>query len=420
MPIGYITDHYPAVSHVFVQREVLALRRLGVDVQTFSIRRVGPEHVLSRADREAYDTTYAIVPPHRRDLLTAHLRAALTSTRALASTVGLALRLNPTSARSRLWQLFYLAEAIVLWRECLRRGIRHVHAHFTAPSADVAQLLAAFGAARDGPGTWTWSFSAHGADIQDTSSRLLAEKIRRAAFVVSVSDFGRGQLLQLVDQEHWAKIRVVRCGVDLASFPVAYRSPAEVRPLDVLSVGRLVAVKGQAVLVDALSRVCAAGVDARLTIVGDGPLREPLEYQAKQLGIAHRVSFPGRIGQDEIRDFYERADLFCLPSFTEGLPVVLLEAMATGLPVIASGVMGIPELVDHHVGRLVPAGRPDRLAEAIREVGELPDRGQGLGAEGRRRVARDFEVGRAAEALLEVMRTYGAVGPAPDAGPGEP
>jgi glycosyltransferase involved in cell wall biosynthesis len=168
-------------------------------------------------------------------------------------------------------------------------------------------------------------------------------------------------------------------------------------------------VKGQSVLLDALNRVCATGVDARLTLVGYGRLKESLEHQAKELGIADRVTFTGRIGQDEILRYYELADVFCLPSFTEGLPVVLMEAMATELPVIASGVMGIPEIVDDRVGRLVPPGRPDHLADAIREIAALPDRGRALGAEGRRRVADEFEVGGAADALLEVMRTYGAL-----------
>jgi glycosyltransferase involved in cell wall biosynthesis len=393
-PIAYITDHYPATSHTFIQREVLALRARGVDVRTFSIHRVGEEHVLSRADAEAFHTTYALLPPRRRDLLAAHSVALLRHPRAYIRTVAEALRIPATTPRARIWQLFYFGEAILLWWRCRREGIRHVHAHFASPGADVAHLFGRF-ARRTGRGAGGWSFTAHGTDITDADQGVLAEKVRDADFVVCVSDHGRAQMMALVEEAHWDKIHVVHCGVDLGAFAPrpADPNPDSARPLRLLAVGRLVAVKGQGVLVEAVARLARDGVDVVATLVGDGPRRAGLEALARDLGVADRIQFAGRVGQDDIRRFYAEADVFCLPSFAEGIPVVLLEAMASGVPVVASRITGIPELIeDGRSGVLVPPGRRAALAAA-----------------GRRRVGADFEVEGSAERLRGVMAAHGAL-----------
>jgi colanic acid/amylovoran biosynthesis glycosyltransferase len=410
-PIAYITDHYPATSHTFIQREVLALRARGVDVRTFSIHRVGEEHVLSRADAEAFRTTYALLPPRRRDLLAAHAAALLRHPRAYVGTVAEAFRIPATTPRARIWQLFYFGEAILLWRRCRREGIRHVHAHFASPGADVAHLFGRF-ARRTARGGAGWSFTGHGTDITDADPGVLAEKVRDADFVVCVSDHGRAQMMSLVEEAHWAKLHVVHCGVDVGAFasppPEPNPGPDSARPLRLLAVGRLVAVKGQGVLVEAVARLAADGVDVVATLVGDGPRRAGLEALARALGVADRIRFAGRVGQDEIRRFYAEADVFCLPSFAEGIPVVLLEAMAAGVPVVASRISGIPELIeDGSSGVLVPPGRADRLADALRELLADPGRRAALAAAGRSRVCADFEVGGCAERLREVMEAHG-------------
>jgi colanic acid/amylovoran biosynthesis glycosyltransferase len=410
MPIAYLCSRYPAVSHAFVQREVFALRRRGVEVRTFSIRRAAESELLSRADREEYRTTRAVLPPRWPALVAAHLAAFLPSPRAYLAAVGRALELARPGMRGRLWQLFYFAEAIQVWRDCERRGVSHVHAHFANVGSDVALLAAHFGAAA-GRGPRTWSFTMHGpAEFYEVSAHRLAEKVGASDFVACISDFCRSQLMGFAAREHWEKLHVVHCGVDPREFVAVERAPSA-GVLRVVNVGRLADRKGQALLLDAIAMLRRDGLDVRATIVGDGPERERLHEHAARLGLAEAVEFPGAVGQDDIRGFYERADMFCSPSFAEGVPVVVMEAMATGLPVVATRVMGLPELVEDGVsGRLVPPGRADLLAEAMRALAEQPGERMRMGERGRAKVAAEFDVHDSAERL---ERLFGAVaGPA--------
>jgi len=409
LPVGYLTDNYPAVSHTFVQREVLALRRRGLDVRTFSIHRAGADHVLSREDRAALASTTALRPVGRAALLAAHARALGRHPRSYLASLRDALQMPAASPRGRLWQVFYFAEAILLWRACRHAGIRHVHAHFASPAADVAHHFARF-ARRTWRGEAGWSFTAHGVDIDDADQVALAEKVRDADLVVCVSDFGRSRLMALVDEPHWGKLHVVHCGVDLTAFAPVGREPRAA--FSILSVGRLVAVKAHGVLVDAVGALRAEGVDVQLTLVGDGPRRAALEALVRERALSGCVRFAGRVGQDEIAAYYRDADVFCLPSFAEGVPVVLMEAMASGVPVISTRVNGIPELVEDGVsGLLVVPGRSDLLATALRRLAEDPARRVELGAGGRARVADQFEVDACAAELAGLFAAFQLRGP---------
>lgn len=396
--LAYLCDQYPAISHTFVMREIEALRRLGAEIETISIRRSDPDHLKAAGDRREFETTYAVLPVGVAKLLRVHLMALARHPRRYLTTLLWALRASRGSARGRLWQLFYFAEAVLVWDRLRRVGISHVHAHFTSPAADVAMIVARFGRG------WSYSFSAHGTDIQTSDQGLLAEKVRNARFVVCVSDFGRSQLMALVGDEHWPKIHVVRCGIELAEFDRRLDGSRPPGPLQILNVGRLHPVKGQAVLLEAFAHLLETGVDARLTIVGDGERREALHQRAAELGVADRVTFTGSVGQDDIRAFYERADVFCLPSFGEGIPVVLMEAMAMRVAVVSSRIMGIPELVEDEVGGLlVPPGRPDLLAAALRRMGHDPDLRERLTRQAHDKVAADHDGARAAEQLHELF-----------------
>jgi len=396
--LAYLCDQYPAISHTFVLREVEALRRLGAEIATVSIRRSDPGHLKAEADRREFETTYAVLPVGMARLLAVHLAGFARQRRRYLATLLWALRTGRGSARGRLWQLFYFAEAVLVWDRLRREGLSHVHAHFTSPAADVAMIVARLG------GGWSYSFSAHGTDIQTADQGLLAEKVRNARFVVCVSDFGRSQLMTLVGDEHWPKIHVVRCGVDLAQFDGDRAASDSGDELRILNVGRLHPVKGQAVLLEALALLQADSVRARLTIVGDGERREALERRAAELGVTDGVTFAGSVGQDDIRAYYERADVFCLPSFGEGIPVVLMEAMAMRVAVVSSRVMGIPELVEDEVGGLLVApGRPDLLAAALRRLADNPELRERLAHAGHDKVAADHDGSRAAAQLRELF-----------------
>jgi glycosyltransferase involved in cell wall biosynthesis len=412
--IAYLCDQYPAISHTFILREVRGLRQRGVDVETISIRQSDPAHLLAGSDREEFARTFAVLPIRPLRLIVAHVGVFAADPRRYLAALRLAAALGRSGVRGRLWQLFYLAEAGVVFSHCRRRGIRHVHAEFTTPAADVAVLTAELAGER-----WSWSFAAHGTDIFEADARTLAEKVRRARFVVCASDFGRSQLMALVEERHWPKIHVVPCGIDVRQF--ARRSPRHVAcdgRFTVLAVGRLVAVKGHAVLLDAIGELRDRnGLPVALHIVGDGPKRAALEERARAIGLTDLVTFHGRVGQDAIKRHYAAADAFCLPSFGEGVPVVLMEAMAMEVPVVASGVMGIPELVeDGKSGLLVPPGRPRALADALARLADSPELRLELGRAGRARIEAAFSLQRSLDALRAIY-IAGGVLPASDSGP---
>jgi glycosyltransferase involved in cell wall biosynthesis len=400
--VAYLLDQYPAISHSFILREVQVLRELDVDVKTFSIHRSDPTHLLAAQDREEFDATIALRPLKPGSLLLSHVKAFSRRPRTYVRTLREAIQLGRNSPRDVLWQLFYFAEAVPIWQLIAQHGARHVHAHFTSPAADVASIVASLGD-RDGP--WSWSFSAHGADIQETDQIRLAHKVRDASRVVCVSDFGRSQLMTLVGPEAWRKITVVHCGVDPKAFakpgPVAHNGSQ----LHILNVGRLVPLKGQLILIEAVAALVDRGLDVLLTIVGDGPLRNELDLAVRQRALGDRVRLVGNVGQDDIVERYRDADVFCLPSFREGVPVALMEAMASGLPVIASGIMGIPELVQDRVsGLLVLPGRADLLATAIAALAGDPPLRRRLADNARAKIVAEYELRQCTRELLAVIR----------------
>ena len=399
--IAYLMSHYPAISHAFVLREVEALRDCGVDVQTLSIHRVDPDDLLANADRLAAETTFNVLPTGIARLVTAHAVALLCSPRRYLSTLILALRTGAPGMRERLWHVFYFAEAMILLRQCRRAKITHIHAQFADAATDVAMLVAHY-QRRGLPGgrDMTWSLAIHGSvEFYNVIRYAIKEKLERATFAVAISDFGRSQLMTLSSQQRWRHIHVVRCGVDPRVTPPSERSQSAVGA-EVLFVGRLLHGKGLSLLLESVGQLRAEGLDVALTLVGDGPARVELETTARAVGIVNHVQFLGAVGQDDIRGFYERADIFCLPSFAEGIPVVAMEAMATELPVVSTRIMGIPELVeDGEEGLLVPPGRQDRLADALRALIRSPSERRRMGAAGRRKVMRDFDVSASARAM---------------------
>lgn len=400
-PVGYLISSYPKVSETFIAREIAALRRRGVDVRTLSIRRAPADQILTDADRRAAADTFNIQPVDPARLLRAHLRALRAHPVGYLRTLKRALTLSAGGARATLWQLFYFAEAIVLWDECRAQGIRHLHAHFANVASAVAMLAAEY-AGDDGV---TWSFTMHGpTEFDDVTRFALAEKIRSAAFVACISDYCRSQLMKLVQPTDWGKLHVVRCGLD---FTGADQPPAPAHTngrVHILSVGRLVPDKGQTILLNAVGELHRRGIPASLTLVGEGPERSTLEHAARRLGIADCVSLLGWCSQDQISDLNRAADIFCLPSLAEGLPVVLMEAMAGGLPVVATRIAGVAELVEDGVsGAVIPPGRGDALADALAELAVDPARRARLGESGRRRVREQHDVDHAAQQLAALF-----------------
>ena len=401
--VAYVIGLHPALSMTFVLHEVEALRALGAEIETISIRRATGEHLLSARHRAAAATTHAILPPRWGALVGAHLAALLRRPFRYFATLALALRLSPPGLRGHLWQLFYFAEAMLAWRHCARAGVRHVHAHMANVPADVALLAAHFG-------RWRWSFTMHGSfELFGVRLHRLPEKVRSASFVACISHFTRSQLMNHVEEDQWSKLHVVRCGLD----PVDFKRTTRYEELDgetILAIGRLVPEKGYGILLEALRLLLDEGVPARVVIVGPGPKGDDLRELARKLGLEDRVELTGAVGYDEIRDYYERAAIVCSPSLAEGIPFVLMEALAMEIPVVASRIMGVPELVEDGIsGLLVPPGEPRALADALRELLGDPERRAAMGRAGRARIVTDFDARGSARQLEDLFTSVGAV-----------
>jgi colanic acid/amylovoran biosynthesis glycosyltransferase len=404
MRVGYLASHYPAVSHTFVLREIHALRKLGVEVETFSIHRTPTDQLLADADREEAARTYTVLPVRALDFAASHLAAFARSPSSYLSTLGLAVRRANPGLRGRLWGLFYFAEAMPIWRAAKRRRIHHLHAVFGDVASDVALLVTRY-AGND----WTWSMAIHGPDeFSDVRGANLADKLAAARFVIAISDFGRSQLMTVSDEERWDDIHVVRCGLDPKAFPVEEHAEhpraADTDNAHIVCVGRLIHVKGQALLIQAVAELRERGLEARLTLVGAGPERANLEQLGSRLRISEHIVFAGAVGQDHIQSIYRSADVFCLPSLAEGLPVVFMEAMALRIPVVASRIMGVPELVEHgRTGLLVTPARLDLLVDALARVLADPALRERLAGEARKKVLAEFDVNASAAKLREIF-----------------
>lgn len=400
MTVAYLTSQYPALSHTFIEREVRAVRAAGVDVATFSVRPCPPEDLKSAAMLEDAETTPTLRGSSLSTWAEAHARLARRNPRVLAAGLRRALASGPRTPKGRTWQLFYLAEAVLLYERLRERGITHVHAHFANVACDVARLVTHLGRTEDGPDSdWRWSFTMHGpTEFEAVDAFDLPAKVRSADGVSCISDFCRSQLMRFVEPEHWGKLDVVRMSVDAGRYhptpqtgdaAAAPESPD--RPLRLLYVGRLVPEKGSPVLLDALRRLADAGVPTHTRIVGAGHLHDSLAATIAETGLTSQVELVGPVGQDHLPDLYRDSDVFVLPSFSEGLPVVLMEAMATGIPVVTTQIAAVTEMVTDGVhGRVVPPGRADLLADALTDLARDPARRIEMGRAGRETVLAEF------------------------------
>jgi colanic acid/amylovoran biosynthesis glycosyltransferase len=381
MKIAYLVNQYPKVSHSFIRREIAALEALGMTIARYTLRRTREPLADSEDERELALTSAVIAGPAYLRISEA-LATALSGPARFFRALALAIGIGWNSDRSVLLHLAYLIEAAVVAAWCKRDEAAHIHAHFGTNSATVAMLASALSGL-------PWSFTAHGPEEFDRPLGIgLGRKIESAKFAIAISSFGRSQLWRWADHPRWHKIKVVHCGLD-ASFLMETAKPMPQRPR-LVCVGRLCEQKGQLLLVEAAGLLKARGVDCEIVLAGDGPLRNEIEAAILAAGLEDRISITGWISGERVRDEIWNARALVLPSFAEGLPVVIMEAMALERPVISTSVAGIPELVVHgETGWLAPAGDAIALAKAMSEALSLETRA--LADMGRRGKARVLE-----------------------------
>jgi colanic acid/amylovoran biosynthesis glycosyltransferase len=391
LKIAYFVNQYPKVSHSFIRREILAMERQGFEVQRIALRGWS-ESLPDGEDRQEQEKTEYVLKSGLLGLLTPFLRVLLRSPLKMYAALRLALRVSHQTDGRLLHHLVCVAEASLMRTWIETSDACHLHAHFGTNSAEIAMQVRVLG----GP---PFSFTVHGPE-EFSAPLALEDKIARAAFVVAISSFGRSQLYMRTAAALWPKIRVVHCALEPGFFSAG--TTAQTSESRLVCVGRLCEAKGQLLLIDAVASLQQRGVQVDLVLAGDGPLRKEIEKKINELGLQDTVRITGWISGAQVREELLAARAMVLPSFAEGLPVVIMEALALQRPVITTYIAGIPELVKPgESGWLIPAGSISDLtaameaclAQPVGEIARMGDIGKRLVIE---RHSIDTEAGKLA------------------------
>ena len=396
MRIAYFINQYPKVSHSFVRREILELEAQGVEVVRFSIRR-NPEGLIDQQDLDELERTHYLLERSKKMILASVLGLMVGAPGKFFPALKEAIAMGRRSHVGLIKHLFYFVEACVLGKWMRQFDVKHVHAHFGTNSTAVAMFTCLL----YGSG---YSFTVHGPEEFDKPEALsLRQKIHHAAFVVAISSFGRSQLYRWCDHEDWSKVHIVHCALAedfLHADPVPVSSDNHL-----VCVGRLCEQKGQLLLIEALAKIALKGVDVRLSLIGDGPMRDELEALVDQYGLHERVEFVGWASGQTVRKALLNSRALVLPSFAEGLPVAIMEACALRRPVITTAIAGIPELIKNgENGWLIPAGSIDELVQALESLANCSfEQLNQMGEAGYQAVLRDHNVVKEAGHLKKYL-----------------
>jgi glycosyltransferase involved in cell wall biosynthesis len=395
---GYLTSGYPAISHTFILREILELRKLGCQIETVSINLPDrPPSGLTPVERAEADSTFYIKKQGVIRAGLAVLRILLRRPVKAIKAFFFALGLGNGSPRELLRNVFYFFEAALLGEWLERKGLKHLHVHFGNAASTVAMI-----AARAFP--FTFSITIHGPDeFYEVERHALRQKTENAAFVVCIGHFARSQVMKVSSPSKWSGYHVLPLGVDPEEFGPA-PVPRAGSGCELVCVGRLTPAKGQMILLRALKILVQEGRTFQCRFIGDGPDRKVLtEFAAAELPPSC-ITFQGATNPDRVVGFLREASLFVLPSFAEGVPVALMEAMAMEVPCISTVVAGIPELIRNGIdGILVPPSDEIELAAAIRRLMDDENLRRRLGAAGRARVIERYNLRKNVRELARVL-----------------
>jgi glycosyltransferase involved in cell wall biosynthesis len=394
-------SRFPKLTETFILYEMLAVERRGVAVEVYPLQRERTSTMHPEAAPFVARARFA--PFLSLGVLLAQLRFLVRRPRAYLGALFVWLRATLGSLRYFGGALAFFPKAVWFAERMQAEGITHVHAHFASHPAAAALVI------RRLTGI-PYSFTAHGSDLH-RDRHMLREKVAEADFVVAISDYNRRVIVAECGERAAAKTIVLHCGVDTAVFEPARRGPGDGGRLRILCTGTLHEVKGQAFLIEACRLLAARGVDFECAFVGDGPDRQRLGEQAARAGLGSRVAFLGRRTRADVVRLLGEADVLVAPSVPsrdgrrEGIPVAVMEGAACGIPVVASDLSGIPELIeDGKQGRLVPPGDAVALADALEQLHADPSLRQVLGREGRAKVLSEFDLDTNAASLAQRFR----------------
>ena len=397
MKIAYVINQYPKVSHSFIRREIEALEKSGIDIQRISLRDAQSDLVDERDKIEERRTQF-VLSQGPIALVVATFQVLITRPKRFLRALLLANKVGWRAERPLPVHWIYLLEACVITRWITASGAAHIHAHFGSNSTEVAMLTSILTAT-------PYSFTAHGsAETTNPVSTKIGEKVRRAKFVVAVSSYGRSQLFRWVEYEYWHKVHVIHCGLE-PEFHEGFSGTAAMGR-QLVCVGRLSDEKGQLLLLSAFRLALDQGLCCKLVLAGDGDRRPEIESRIAELGLQDSVRITGWLSSDQVRDEMLAARALVLPSFSEGLPVVIMEAMALSRPVIATYVGGVPELVRQgNTGWLVPASDVEALAQALLDCFHVSTDGiKAMGSAAHERVLAGHEISNESKKLLTLFQ----------------
>ncbi len=400
MSLAYLSNVLPNLTETFIYGEVFRVRERGFDVRTYSLRRPAAIYFAEEA-RPIYATTWYLLPVGLSAFVKSHcsfmLHAPLRYLRAFAKM----MTGTHNRPKDRFRSLMHFAEGVVLARKMQEDGVEHIHAHFASQATSVARVVHLLTGI-------PYSFTGHAHDIWHDRI-LLPEKLHEARFVATCSQMGRRHLLSQAQSDVSAKVHVVYHGLDVDKFP--YLPNGEGREKNfILSVGRLTAQKGFPDLIKACAILKGRGIEFTCTIIGQGEDKESLQALIESEGVAGLVVLAGAVGQEKIKEYYRRAWVFALACVDtadgnrDGIPNVLMEAMAIGVPVVTTANSGQPELIrDGRDGLLVPSHSPAILADAIGTLFDDVHLRKRVRTEARKRIEDSFDCRKTIEPLIDLF-----------------
>jgi glycosyltransferase involved in cell wall biosynthesis len=391
-------NSYPMASTTFIRREIHALEELGVEIHRFAVRTWSEELVDARDIAERDRTTY-LLSGNGLGLLCGLFKELVTNPLGLVRASKAAYRVWRAAGKGFVKHAAYLIEAIGLRQRMAKLSVRHVHVHFGTNATTVAMLARTMGGE-------TYSFTAHGPDEFVEPFRTSYDlKIEDAAFVAAISSFCRVQLARIGGMEHWDKIEIVPCALDLDEFRQSEVRHAGDRRF--VCIGRLCPQKAQTLFPDAVEALSEEFPDLEVVLIGDGESRAEVERKISAKGLQEHFALLGWRSNQEVRQSLLASRAMLLPSFAEGLPVSIMEAFALGRPVISTYIAGIPELVDSSCGWIIPAGDVAALTAALRDCMMRDERSlEEMGIVGRSRIEARHDIRRSASLLRDNFERF--------------
>lgn len=397
--LGYLCSEYPAISHTFISREIEILEKEGFEIVTASINKTKNLEKMEEKDIERAGKTYFIKNDKKLNIVMTLLKYKLLFPvkylRLISETYKISYKNGVKSLKK---SIGYFIEAILLDNWAKKEGINHIHVHFGNPAATVALLAEKLG-------TIEFSMSIHGPDeFYNVEANNLEEKIKRAKFVRCISYFSQSQLMRLSQPENWSKFHIVRCGLRADEFKAVEKKSIG---SNILCVGRLCPSKGQTILLEAVKLMKERGKKFKLTLIGGGENLELIKRKVEEYKLSNEVVVTGPVGHDRVREELANTDVFVLPSFAEGIPVALMEAMAMKIPVITTCITGVPELIENRVdGFLTEPSNINQLADIVTAVidnysslGELRNRAA-------EKVKSKYDVEKNTKELANIFKRY--------------